>query len=126
MNPPIKERRQHQRYTLQNSIMMNHDGVFQLVDISKGGFCFKCPPYADALDDWIADLLTPVGDLKDCEVEKRWSAIIDNGDHHQPSFMKFGVKFGQLTKEQYVDLKKLLDSLPDYPADREIAKGKVL
>lgn len=126
MNQPAKERRKYQRYTVQNSIMVNHDGVFQVVDISEGGFCFRCPPYADALDKWIAEILTPIGDLKNCEVEKRWVAIIDNGDLRQPSFMKFGVKFGQLTKDQHVDITKLIGSIADYPTDWEIDKGRVL
>ena len=126
MNPSIKERRQHQRYTVLNSIMVNHDGVFQLIDMSEGGFCFKCPPYADALDNWIAEILTPIGDLKECEVEKRWSTIVENGEFHLPSYMKFGVKFGQLTKNQHDDLTKLIGSISDYPTDWEIDKGNVL
>ena len=126
MNPSIKERRQHQRHTVQNSIMVNHDGVFQLVDISEGGFSFKCPPYADALDKWIAEILTPIGDLKNCEVEKRWSTIIEDGDFRLPSFMKFGVKFSQLSKDQHKDITKLIGSISDYPTDWEIDKGNVL
>ena len=126
MKPPIKERRRHQRHVLQNSIMVNHDGVFQVVDMSEGGFCFKCPPYADALDKWIAEILTPIGDLQECEVEKRWSAIIENDDFRPPSFMKFGVKFGQLTKDQHIDLKKIIGTISDYPTDWAIDKGHVL
>ena len=106
--------------------MVNHDGVFQMVDISEGGFCFKCPPYLDALDNWIAEILTPLGDLKECEVEKKWSEIYENGEFHVPSLMKFGVKFGQLTKEQLDNLTKLIGSISDISTDWEIDKGKVL
>ena len=126
MNPPIKERRKHPRYTLQNSIMVNHDGVFQMVDISEGGFCFKCPPYLDLPDKWVAEILTPLGHFKECEVEPRWSEILKNGDLNLPSFMKFGVKFGQLTKEQIDNLTKLIGSISENPTDWEIDKGKVL
>ena len=105
--------------------MVNHDGVFQLVDMSEGGFCFKCPPYRDALDKWIAEIFTPIGDLKECEVEKRWSTIIKNGDLGRPSLMKFGVKFGQMSKDQHNDITKLIGSLSDYLNDWEIDKGSV-
>lgn len=106
--------------------MINHDGVFQMVDISEGGFCFKCPPYRDALDNWIAEIITPIGDLKEYEVEKRWSTIYENGEVHRPSFVKFGVKFGQLTKEQLDNLTNLIVSISWNPTDWEIDKGKVL
>ena len=106
--------------------MINHDGVFQMVDISEGGFCFKCPPYVDALDNWIAEILTPIGDLKECEVEKKWSEIYENGEVHRPSFMKFGVKFGQLSKDQLDNLTKIICSISDNPTDWEIDKGRVL
>ena len=70
--------------------------------------------------------VTPIGDLKECEVEKKWSEIYENGEVHRPSFMKFGVKFGQLTKNQHENLTKLIGSISENSTDWEIDKGTVL
>ena len=40
--------------------------------------------------------------------------------------MKFGVKFGQLTKNQHENLTKLIGSISENPTDWEIDKGTVL
>ena len=126
MDPPIEDRRKHPRYALRNSIMVNHDGVFQLVDLSEGGFSFKCPPYADVLNEWLSDVLTPIGDLRECPVLRKWGAVFENGDFHQPSFMQFGVEFDSLTEDQHDDLVELIDAIAAQPADSDIVPKNVL
>lgn len=126
MKPSFQDRRKHPRYELGNSIMINHDGVFQLVDLSEGGFCFKCPPYADILNEWLSDILTPIGDLKECPVVRKWGAVFENGDFHQPSFMKFGVEFGPLNEDQKDDLVELINSICVRPTDSDISRKNVL
>ena len=126
MKPTTEDRRQYQRHTVENSIMVNHDGVFQLVYVSKGGFCFKCPPYADVLNEWVSDILTPIGDLKDYPAERKWCAVYEDDNAHMPSLMKVGIKFGQLTKDQNSHLAKLIGSISDLPTDWKIDGGDVL
>jgi hypothetical protein len=126
MKPQTGDRRQHRRYTVENSIMVTDDGVFQLTDVSKGGFCFKCPPHADILAQWVTDILTPVGDLKEYCAEKRWVANYADDDPHFPMLMKVGVKFGQLSKDQHSHLEELINSVSEYPPDWKIDQGKVI
>lgn len=121
-----EDRRQHPRHTVENSIMVTNDGVFQLADVSIGGFCFKCPPHAHVLDEWVTDILTPIGDLTEYVAEKKWVSVYEDGDSHLPSLMKVGVKFVQMTKEQLSHLAELINSISELPTDWKIDKGNVL
>ena len=113
MKPTTKDRRQHQRHTVENCIMVNNDGVFQLIDVSTGGFCFKCPPHTDVLDAWVTDILTPIGDLKEYFAEKKWGVVYGDGEPYSQLHMKVGVKFGHLTKDQLSHLTELINSISD-------------
>lgn len=106
--------------------MVTQDGVFQIIDVSQGGFCFKCPPQANVLDRWISDILTPIGDLKEYLAEKMWVTTYDDGGSHIQLLMNVGVRFGQLTKDQHSHLTKLLSSFSELPTDWKIEKGNVL
>ena len=117
MKTTAEDRRQHQRHTIENSIMVTNDGVYQLTDISQSGFCFKCPPHADLSDDWVTDIFTPIGDLKNFFAEKKWVLVCEVDDQHFPPLMKVGVKFGQLTKDQHSHLAELIHSISDMSAE---------
>jgi hypothetical protein len=93
--------------------MVTDDGVYQLTDISQNGFCFKCPPHSDVLDEWKTDILTPIGDLKDYFAEKKWISVFEIDDQHFPPLMKVGVKFGQMTKDQQSHLAELINSISE-------------
>ena len=112
MTSIIEERRQHHRYEVENSVSVTPLGVFQITDISKGGFCFKCPPYTSVSMKWVTDILTPITDLKKCLVEKAWATVRENGNSNLPSLINVGVKFGSLTRDQTNNLTKLIDSIP--------------
>jgi len=111
MSSRIEERRQHQRYEIENSVSVTPQGVFQITDISKGGFCLKCPPYTSVSMKWVTDILTPITDLKECLVEKAWAAVHENGNAHLPAIINVGVQFGSLTQDQTSSLTKLIDSI---------------
>jgi len=111
MKSAIEDRRRHQRYILANSVTVNPEGAFQVVDLGKGGFCFKCPPYTAILDQWIADILTSTGVLEAYPAKKAWVNFHANGTSSLPLLMHVGVKFGGLAKSQQYRLTKLISSI---------------
>jgi len=60
MTSEIADRRKHRRYRVDNSLSTSTNGIFQIIDISLGGFSFKCPPYSAIADLWDTDILTPM------------------------------------------------------------------
>lgn len=115
MKPTNKNRRKNQRHTIENSVMVTNDGVFQLTDISTGGFCFKCSPHADFLEEWVTDILTPTGGLKKYFAEKKWVANYEDDDLHFPPIKKVGVEFRQLSNDQKNHLVELINSSSALP-----------
>jgi hypothetical protein len=106
----IEERRKHKRYKLDNSVSVATSGIFQVTDISKGGFCFKCPPQTPIGDAWETDILTSVMSLEGFPAEQVWVSLIENGSH-EPLSTIVGVKFGKLSSSQQFMLLRLLDNL---------------
>lgn len=99
MQPTAEDRRQHKRYQIDNSVSVSSHGVFQIIDISEGGFCFKCPPYTPISDLWETDILTSVTLLEGLPAKRAWVSMAENGTHeYLPTVV--GVKFGKLTKKQ--------------------------
>ena len=110
MPTATEERRQHKRYTIENSVAVSDNGVFQVSDVSRGGFCFKCPPYTAISDFWETDILTPIEQLKDYPVKRVWVSLTENHTHEAlPTVV--GAKFGKLTKEQKELLSRLIETL---------------
>jgi hypothetical protein len=110
MPRPIEERRQHKRYKIDNSVSVGSLGIFQITDISRGGFCFKCPPRTPVADAWDTDILTSVISLERVPAKQVWVSLFENGSH-QPLSTIVGVKFGKLTAQQESLLLRLLDNL---------------
>lgn len=110
MRQKIEERRQHRRHKLDNSVSISSHGTFQLTDISRGGFCFKCAPYTPIKDVWETDILTSVVSLEGLLAKRVWISMTENSTHEfLPTLV--GAKFGDLTKKQDSLLLKLLDTL---------------
>ncbi len=121
-----EDRRRHQRHPIKNSILVNDEGVFQLVNVSNGGFSFTCPSTANISDEMVADILTPSGDLKELFAEKRWAQINKENDSHPAPLLTVGVKFGELTKDQTNHLDRLINSISNLPSENELNNQRVL
>ena len=110
MQLTIEERRKHRRYKLENSVSVSSQGIFQVTDISRGGFCFRCPPYTPLTDVWVTDILSSVAALQGFPAKRVWVSMTENGTHeYLPTVV--GVKFGKLTQNQESLLLQLLDTL---------------
>ena len=110
MGPATQERRQHKRYKLENSVSISSEGIFQLADISRGGFCFTCPPYTPIKDFWVTDIISSIASLKGFPTKRVWVSITENSGHeYLPTVV--GVKFGRLTHKQETILIQLLVTL---------------
>ena len=105
-----QERRKHIRYEIQNAVSVDSEGVFQIVDISRGGFRFKCPPHTSISDNWVADIINSVVPIEGVPVRKIWVSIHESERFNQPFIIMVGAKFGKLNKENKLNLIKLLQS----------------
>ncbi|MGI9537952.1 MAG: PilZ domain-containing protein [Desulfocapsaceae bacterium] len=110
MQTIAEDRRQHKRYKLDNSLSIASLGTFQVTDISRGGFCFKCPSSTHISDFWDTDILTSAVFLDGFPAIRVWVSLAENGNHeYLPTIV--GVKFGKLTPKQESVLLELLDNL---------------
>ena len=110
MGDTTEERRKYKRYKLENSVSISSKGIFQVGDISRGGFCFKCPPNTPIDDFWVTDIISSLSSLQGIPVKRVWVSITENSTHeYLPTIV--GVKFGKLTQNQESLLQQLLDTL---------------
>ena len=92
-------RRQHERHPVDNAVSVTSKDCFQLVDISKGGFSIKCPPYTGLPSSWETDILNPIDQLIGYPAKRVWVSMpAYNNRDFLP--MVVGVQFGKLSKEQ--------------------------
>lgn len=105
-----EERRKHRRYRLDISLTISTQGIFQVIDISRGGFCFRCPPATHVIDLWETDIVTSVASLAGFPAERVWVSVTENSAHESLP-MVIGAKFGKLTKEQDSLLSKVIDDI---------------
>ena len=109
MQSTVENRRQHKRYKLDNSVTVSTQGLFQIIDISRGGFSFRCPPDTPVPDSWDTDILSSASSLNGFPAKRVWVSISENGDHNYlPTVV--GVKFGKLTKAQDTLLAQLIQA----------------
>ena len=112
MQPTAEDRRKHKRYPVENSVSVSPHGVFQVMDISKGGFRFKCPPFTPISDVWETDIVTSVATIEGFPVNRVWVSMSENSSHaYLP--MAVGVKFGELTKEQDKELSQVIEAISE-------------
>lgn len=110
MRIATEERRQHKRYKLDNSVSISSQGIFQVTDLSQGGFCFRCPPYTPITDVFVTDILSSGASIQGFSAKRAWVMMTENSTHkHLPTIV--GVKFGTLTQEQESLLLQLLYTL---------------
>ncbi len=110
MQPTAEERRRYKRHKLENSVSVSSQGIFQIIDISRGGFRFKCPPYTTVPESWDTDILTSASSLFGLPAKRAWVSLSENGNHeYLPTVV--GAKFGNLSQEQEALLSALIESV---------------
>jgi hypothetical protein len=106
-----QERRKYTRHKIGNALSINPAGVYQVVDIGQGGFCFKCPSHTALPESWEVDILNSCIPLEGFPARKVWVSLYENDKSDQPYLMVVGAKFGKLKSEQKVKLEKILESI---------------
>ena len=102
--------RQHKRYKIENSVAVSSQGLFQIIDISRGGFRIKCPSDTSVPDSWNTDILASAASLEGLPAKRVWVSMSENGNHKfLPTVV--GVKFGRLTKNQEALLSELIETV---------------
>lgn len=110
MSLGTEERRKYRRYKLENSVSISPQGIFQVTDISKGGFCFRCPPYTPLSEIWVTDILSSAASLQGFPAKRIWVSMTENSTHeYLPTIV--GVQFDKLSQQQESKLLQLLDNL---------------
>lgn len=110
MRSTAENRRQHKRYKIENSVAVSSHGIFQLIDISRGGFRFKCPPDTFVPDSWDTDILASATSLEGVIAKRAWVSMAENGNSKRlPTVV--GAKFGRLTKVQDTLLSQLIKAV---------------
>jgi hypothetical protein len=97
---------------MENSVSVSSHGIFQVMDLSKGGFCFKCPPYTTISELWETDIVTSIATLEGFPVSRIWVSMTENSTHaYLP--MAVGVKFGKLSQKQNLILSQVIDAISE-------------
>ena len=110
MQISIEERRKHRRHRIENSVSISSHGVFQIVDISLGGFRFKCPPHTTIPAYWDTDIITSTASLLGLTAKLAWMSMPESGRHdYVPTVV--GARFGILTDEQRAILSKIIKGI---------------
>lgn len=110
MRPTSENHRQHKRHKLENSVAVSSHGIYQVIDISMGGFRLKCPPHTPVPDSWDTDILASATSLEGFPAKRVWVSTFDNATlAYFP--MVVGVKFGRLTKKQDAHLSQFIASI---------------
>ncbi|MFC1831129.1 PilZ domain-containing protein [Thermodesulfobacteriota bacterium] len=106
-----EDRRKYTRYEIGNAVSVDSEGVFQIIDISRGGFRFKCPPNTVISETWVTDIINSFIPLERVPVRKIWVSIHGNENYDQPYLIMVGAKFGRFEKEEKLKLINLLESI---------------
>lgn len=106
-----KERRKYPRFRIDNAVTINPEGVYQLVDISQGGFRFKCHPNTLLPETWETDIINSFIPLEKYSSKIAWLSLIKNKNFNTPELMLIGVKFIKLNREKKQKLTNLLQNI---------------
>ena len=110
MTTVIKERRQHQRFKIENSVLVSSDGVYQISNIGIGGFCYRCSAHSTIPDFLEIDILTPIMQLQNLPAQRAWLSTLEVGAQEYLQVL-VGAKFGRLKKDQTAHLFQLIKTL---------------
>jgi len=104
-----QDRRQHQRIDLTDTVVMNPLGVCEVIEMSTGGFSFKCIFEHNLSDIWMVDILNNSGVyLQQFPVEKIWETAQDDQLSTSRCGVEVGVRFKDLSPEQQETLDHLV------------------
>jgi hypothetical protein len=107
--------RQHSRHKLNNTFVVNQNGVCRVFDLSSGGFSFGCTSNREIPEILIVDIVDDKGlHLLDLSVKTIWAA--KNEDLNTASIYEIivGAAFkNDLSSEQQSALERLLTFLKD-------------
>ena len=110
METSVKDPRNYHRHKLDDSIAITTRDIFQVIDLSKGGFSFSCPENTHIPDSWEADILTSAGSLDNYGVQLVWISTAKNGNYKRLSRI-VGAKFRHLTETQNAKLETLINAI---------------
>ncbi len=109
-----QNRRKAKRFKCSETLVLNPEGACEIIEISSGGFSFKCLFGQSLLGEWSVDIIDNRGGyLKKVMVEKVWQAdeALDSKVQMTSSCpLAVGVKFKNLSAEQHATLNKLVQS----------------
>lgn len=102
-------RRQHHRFKLSETVVMNPEGACEIREMGPGGFSFKCLYDHDLSDEWTVDILGNNGVyLQQFVVEKVWESVEESNKDTHLVGLAVGVRFKDLSPEQQVTLDHLV------------------
>jgi len=104
-----QNRRQHKRVDFTDTVVMNPEGACEVIEMSSGGFSFKCLFEHSLSEEWTVDILNNTGVyLQKIYVEKVWESVIDEGRSTSSCGLAVGVRFKDLSPEQQLTLDNLV------------------
>ena len=106
-----QNRRQHHRVQFKDTFVMNPEGTCEVVEMSSGGFSFKCLFEHSLSGEWRVDIINNSGDyIEKLPVEKVWESVKVT-QHSTPIHeLEVGVRFRDLSRQQKLTLAKLIHS----------------
>ena len=107
------DQRYHPRYQVDNALVITSHGIFQIRNISLGGFSLTSTFRANDQNVICFDLLDTNGDhIQDLEAEIIWKEKQGSGKDEEPFYYAAGASFKDLTPVQYHSLKNIISSCP--------------
>lgn len=104
-----ENRRKGKRVECKETLVINPEGVCELLDISSGGFSFKCLFNQSLSEEWVVDILdTRGGFVDEVQVEKVWQVEEDKPRVNGVCVLAVGVKFKNLSVSQHLALNDLI------------------
>ena len=107
----VLDRRKNLRYVIRNAVVITPEGVYQIEDISRGGFSFKCHPHTAISESWESEIINSEVPLEGFPSFKVRVYFYENRNSNFPSHIIVGAKFGELQQDQSRKIKKLIDRI---------------
>lgn len=102
--------RLHQRYEIDDVVVVTPQGVCQLGDISEGGISFKCLYLQELPEAYTIDLLNTSGiHLQNLPVEKVWESPDKKQGSGTTFALRVGARFTSLSHNQESILRLMIN-----------------